>query len=159
MRIGEMAGIGVEDLDFENREVVIIGKGARSRRPRFVRETRMDLQRYLLSRARHPDADSGWLWLGRRGRLTASGMYRMVVRRCEEAGIPPVHPHMFRHTFAHEYLRAGGAEGDLMRVTGWRSRSMVDRYGASAASERAREAHDEFSPRTRLGLERRGRPR
>ena len=49
------------------------------------------------------------------------------------------------------YLKAGGNEGDLMRVTGWKSRSMVDRYGASAASARALEAHERFSPRRTLG--------
>ena len=74
----------------------------------------------------------------------------MVQRRCEDADIAPIHPHMFRHTFAHLYLKAGGNEGDLMRVTGWRSRQMVDRYGASAATARAAEAHDRFSPRRGL---------
>lgn len=149
-RIAEMAGIQLEDLDLEARALVITGKGGRSRRLRFVRETRMDLQRYLLARQRHQDAESDWLWLGRRGRLTASGIYRMVVRRCEEAGIPRTHPHAFRHTVGHLYQRAGGNEGDLMQLMGWKSRAMVDRYGASAAAERAQEAHERFSPRRRL---------
>ena len=98
----------------------------------------------------HPHAEDVALWVGKRGRMTPNGVYQMIVRRCEDAGIARVHPHMFRHTFAHRYLLAGGAEGDLMRVTGWSSRQMVDRYGASAASERAAEAHDKFSPRRGL---------
>jgi integrase len=48
---------------------------------------------------------------------------------------------MLRHTFAHTWLNEGGNEGDLMRITGWKSRAMVTRYGASAADARARESH------------------
>jgi len=150
LRIAEMAGINVDDIDMEERQIVVMGKGRRTRSVRFVKETRSDLQRYLLRRAHHPHAEDDALWVGKRGPMQPNGIYQMVVRRCEDAGIERVHPHMFRHTFAHQYLRAGGAEGDLMRVTGWRSRQMVDRYGASAASERAAEAHDKFSPRKGL---------
>lgn len=150
MRLSEMAGIRLDKLDIEEREVTIVGKGDRPRTLRFVKETRGDINRYIIARTDHPHADEGWIWLGKRGQLRVSGVYRMVQRRCEEAGIAAIHPHQFRHTFAHQYLRAGGNEGDLMRVTGWKSRQMVDRYGSSAASERAREAHDTFSPRRGL---------
>lgn len=150
LRISEMAAIDVGDLDLAEREVEVLGKGRRARHVRFVRETRSDLQRYLIVRDRHAHDDDAALWLGKRGRLTSNGIYQMVRRRCEQAEIEPVHPHMFRHTFAHMYLRAGGNEGDLMKVTGWRSRQMVDRYGQSAAAERAAEAHDRFSPRRGL---------
>jgi site-specific recombinase XerC len=150
LRISEMAGIDLDDLDLEDRELVVLGKGRRSRRVRIVKETRADIQRYLLRRQQHPYADEPALWLGKRGRMTPSGIYQMVQRRCEQAGIAAIHPHQFRHTFAHEYLKAGGAEGDLMRAVGWGSRQMVDRYGASAAAERALDAHDQFSPRRGL---------
>ena len=147
VRIAEMASIKLSDLDLDERDVVVMGKGRRERALRFVKETRSDIQRYLLERSRHPHSDDEWLWLGKRGGLLKGGIYQMIQRRCEEAGIPPINPHQFRHTFAHLYLKAGGSEGDLMRVTGWRSRQMVDRYGASVAADRAADAHDRFSPR------------
>jgi site-specific recombinase XerC len=150
LRISEMAALKVGDVDTEERELVVLGKGRRRRLLRFVKDTRSDINRYFLIRSRHPHADEAALWLGKRGGLQANGIYQMVQRRCAEAGVPAVHPHQFRHTFAHMYLKGGGKEGDLMQVTGWRSRQMVDRYGASVASARAASAHDEFSPRRAL---------
>jgi integrase/recombinase XerD len=99
---------------------------------------------YLRARRGHRRAESSpALWLGTRNRgpMTGSGVYRMVKRRALEAGYhPSVHPHQFRHTFAHDWLCGGGSEGDLMRLMGWKERAMLDRYGADLQVQRAIEA-------------------
>jgi integrase len=70
-----------------------------------------------------------------------SGAYRMIKTRADEAGYDPTaYPHMFRHTFAHDWLLGGGEEGDLMRLMGWKDRSMLDRYAADMQVQRAIEA-------------------
>jgi site-specific recombinase XerD len=151
VRLEEMAGMTVAGVDLRGQTVTVLGKGRRERSVPFGVKAAQAIDRYLRARARHRYAVDPALWLGAQGKagLTKDGVYQMVKRRAARVGID-VHPHQFRHTFAHEWLDNGGNEGDLMAIAGWRSRSMLSRYGASAAVARARRAQRENSLGDRL---------
>lgn len=150
-RVSEVAGlmkeaeddIHVPHVDLDQLVIWVTGKGKRLRTIPFGSRTGLAVDRYMRERRKHPLAYRPELWLGEkmRGPLTASGMEQMMQRRWKKAGTPRIHPHQGRHTWAHEFRVAGGDRGDLKRLGGWKSDQMVDRYGASAADERAQASY------------------
>lgn len=154
LRIGELTRLRIEHVDIQTGEIIVFptGSGAKSkgRSVYLGRRARMRLWKYLSER---PDAQrDDPLFETEAGRPATRDTVRRVLSRIgKRAGVHKVHPHRFRHTFAIEYLRAGGDVFTLQRLLGHRSLEMVKRYLLLAQSD-VREAHRLYSPADRQKL-------
>ena len=140
VRVSELCGFTVDSVDLDQGMVLVTGKGGKIRPIYPGARTIAALDRYERARRQHRWAHESTFFLSQRGPLTPDGVREIVRARGDAAGIEGLHPHRFRHTFAHDYLLAGGQERDLKRLAGWTSDVVLERYGASAADVRAKAA-------------------
>lgn len=143
-RLGELVALNVDDWDRRNDFLTLRGKTGTRVVP-ISASTGEALSRYLRVRREHTQTKRDALWLGTKGKLGDSGIAQVLRRRCGLAGVEHINPHRFRHTWAHTFRVAGGGEGDLMYLAGWKSTAMAHRYGRSAQMERAQETMRKLS--------------
>jgi len=140
LRVSELCGLRLTDVNLDQEMAIVTGKGNKVRPVYYSARTTAALDRYLRMRGaqrwNHLDA----FFLTQRGAMSPDGVRERMQVRGAMAGIEDLHPHRFRHTFAHDFLMAGGQERDLKRLAGWSSDIMLERYGASVADERAKAA-------------------
>ena len=140
VRVSEACGLTVDGLDLDQGMALVKGKGSKVRPVYLGARTVRSLDRYLRARGQQRWAHLDALFITQRGALTPDGARDRITLRGRQAGIEALHPHRFRHTFAHDFLMNGGQERDLKRLAGWSSDVMLERYGASAADARAKAA-------------------
>jgi site-specific recombinase XerD len=88
----------------------------------------------------------GNLWRGKQGPLTGSGVFQLIRRLCNAAGVPDKGVHAFRRAAAAQMKRLGMQDSDILEVMGWKDVIMLRRYTAIVATELAGAAHAKFSP-------------
>ena len=106
MRVGELVRLNISDIDFENKECVVLGKGNKQRKVYFDAKTKIHLQQYLNSRK---DTDPALFvsQLYPYNRLKISGVEIALRKIGEKLHISKVHPHKFRRTLATKAIDKG----------------------------------------------------
>lgn len=99
IRVGELVKLNRTDVDFENRECIVFGKGNKERKVYFDARTKIHLQKYLRSRSDENEALFVSL-LSPYSRLQISGVEIRLRKMGRDLNIHKVHPHKFRRTLA-----------------------------------------------------------
>lgn len=117
MRIGELVRLNITDIDFDNRECVVLGKGRKERPVYFDARTKIHLKAYLNQRMDDNPALFVSL-LSPHNRLNISGIEIRLRRLGRDLGINKVHPHKFRRTLATRAIDKGMPIEQVQRLLG-----------------------------------------
>ena len=120
IRVGELVKLNRNDVDFENRECIVLGKGNKQRRVYFDARTKIHLQNYLKSRT--DDNDALFVSLQKPfNRLLISGVEIRLRELGKKLELNKVHPHKFRRTLATMAIDKGMPIEQVQQLLGHQS--------------------------------------
>jgi integrase/recombinase XerC len=146
LRVSELAGLDLDDIDRARQTVRVLGKGRKERIVPYGSRAASALAAHLATRG---DA-RGPLFANRRGgRLTVRSIHSIVRQRAQACGITRrVSPHTLRHTFATHLLDAGADLRMIQELLGHSRLSTTQRY-AHVGTDQLMRAYDAAHPRAR----------
>jgi len=152
VRVGELTGLNLLDVDLENGLIRVVGKGRKERIVPFGPAAGKALQGYLSDRKKTglPREGGSPFFLNRFGtRLTPRGVARLLDKRVRETGIPGrISPHALRHSFATHLMDAGADLRTIQELLGHESLSTTQKY-TSATVMRLMDVYDRAHPKAK----------
>lgn len=142
MRVGELVKLNRDDVDFVNRECIVLGKGNKQRRVYFDARTKIHLQRYLRSRSDENDA----LFVSLQkphDRLLISGVEIRLRALGRKLSIHKVHPHKFRRTLATMAIDKGMPIEQVQQLLGHQSIDTTLQY-AMVNQNNVKQSHRKY---------------
>lgn len=117
IRVGELVNLDIKDVNFEQRECVVFGKGDKERRVYFDAKAKIHLKRYLASRTDNNPAL--FVTLGApHNRLKISGVEIRIRELGRSLGMDRIHPHKFRRTMATRAIDKGMPIEQVQKILG-----------------------------------------
>ena len=146
VRVAELSGLDVEDVDLREGSVRVLGKGRKERIVPLGTKAVEALRTYLGAR----EAARGALFRNPRGgRLTVRSLHRIVRARARAAGLAGrVTPHTLRHTFATHLLDAGADLRLIQELLGHARLATTQRY-THVSADRLAKVYDAAHPRAK----------
>jgi site-specific recombinase XerD len=127
LRAQELCDLQYEDADFTQRALLVrSGKGRKKRQVYTGKNSTRALWKYVNEDGRDPGDP---LFLSEQGHgLTYNGLRLLFERLGRRAAVKKCHAHRLRHSFAVDYLKAGGTQLSLMRLLGHKTLTITNRY-------------------------------
>lgn len=149
IRVGELVGIDIADIDFTQRTVRVTGKGDKQRVVPFGAPAARALDQWL--QAGRPvlagDRSGKALFLGRRGGRIDQRIVRQVVHgEARKAGVPDISPHALRHSAATHMLDGGADLREVQEMLGHASLRTTQRY-THVSMEQLKQRYRQAFPR------------
>jgi integrase/recombinase XerC len=152
LRVSELCGVDLDDLDLRSQSLIVTGKGRKQRMVPVSAPAAKALHRYisearpsLLQRADR--AVSGCLFLGARGSRVGSRAVRsMMARYMIAEGVQPIGPHGLRHSFATHLLDGGADLRSVQELLGHEDLATTQIY-THVSSERLKQVYEKSHPR------------
>lgn len=117
IRVGELVGLNISDIDFEERECIVYGKGDKERRVYFDAKAKLHLQNYINSR--HDDNPALFTTLDAPyDRLKISGVEIRMRELGRKISVERIHPHKFRRTMATRAIDKGMPIEQVQKILG-----------------------------------------
>ncbi|MFC1571416.1 tyrosine recombinase XerC [Candidatus Margulisiibacteriota bacterium] len=152
LRVAEIVRMNLNDIDFDEGEIKVLGKGSKERIVLFGSHARAALHIYIEGGRPQLLASkkNAAIFVSRRGkRITARSVERMIVHYTKKAGITKkVTPHTLRHSFATHLLSGGADLRMVQELLGHVSLSTTQVY-THITKERLKEVYDSAHPRAR----------
>lgn len=142
IRVGELVKLNRKDIDFENRECIVFGKGNKERKVYFDARTKIHLQRYIDERTDESDALFVSL-LKPFDRLQISGVEIRLRKIGRELNLHKVHPHKFRRTLATVAIDKGMPIEQVQQLLGHQSIDTTLQY-AMVNQNNVKDSHRRF---------------
>ena len=148
VRVSELVGLDVTDLDHSQRTLRVLGKGRKERTVPYGLPAAKALEAWLRRRGVICAVDAGGaLFLGARGRRIDPRAVRDVVHRlCAAAQVPDLGPHGLRHSAATHVLGGGADLRSVQELLGHSSLATTQRY-THVSAERLRSVYEQAFPR------------
>jgi site-specific recombinase XerD len=147
LRLSELAGLTLSDINIEKGIIKIIGKGNKERYARIGVKTQKALWNYLA----HRPVEKEYVWLGKGYcKMTKDGIALMVRNLGKRLGMK-LSPHKLRHSFAICFLRNGANPFELQIALGHTTLEMTRRYTQALGFDDVFKRHVVASPVDRLG--------
>lgn len=150
IRASELCGLTLDNLDLRDGEAKVNGKGDKERVVPFASTTRLALMRWTQTFRQESTHDEVFLTTDGNP-LTYNSLKLIVQRLADKSGIPRLHLHLFRHTFAVKYLMNGGDLMTLKRILGHTTLQVTQMY-LHLVNPQIKQAHLKFSPVDKLGI-------